>query len=134
MKGGRSNILQKQQALLGTLINQLSHFSLCFNSHRDHVLPVYHLHTAFCSGAVWQKGKGHWLQGRFPGSKSQLCQAIYVTLGDLWCLSSHICKMGSNRLTLVKHLEGYIGCLPRAVKETRMCHPKICLFDIQILF
>ena len=125
MKGGISNMLQKQEAILGTLNNQLSHFAFCFNFHCDHVSPaIWLLFQAFVTE---QLRALPW--GRLLRSKSQLCPATCVTLGELWCLSFHISKMRSSGLPLRgMHRTPAEGC-----EGNQKCHAQTCLFDIQII-
>ena len=67
--------------------------------------------------------------GRLLRSKSQLCPATRVTLGELWCLSFHISKMGSRGLPVRgMHRTPAEGC-----EGNQNCHPQTCLFDIQII-
>lgn len=91
-----------------------------------------HLLPAHCLLSRVNMARG--IKGRLPGPKSQLCQATCVTLSDPWCLSVHIYKMGSTELTPVKYLDKYAGYLLRVMKEARICHPNIYLFDIKKLF
>lgn len=97
------------------------------------IMPIYGPLIA-CTLLLSRVNMGRGIKGRLPGPKSQLCQVTCVTLSDPWCLSVHIYKMGSTELTPVKYLDKYTGYLLRAMKEARICHPNIYLFDIKKLF
>ena len=89
---GHIKYVIKVESNFGPLNNQLSHFALCFNFCCDHVPPAVCL---LFQGFVTERLRAlPW--GRLLRSKSQLCPATRVTLSELWCLSFHICKMGSS--------------------------------------